>query len=121
MSTITSPPVAGQCAAVVVPVNFAIGSQLIGSTPTATFAAFGSFALLLFVTFPGGLATRFGCYLVLATSGAVLITIGTLTARPSWLAVLVMAVVAFAVLYAGVVSSTLNAGRRLRCWLSSSP
>lgn len=65
-------------AAVVVPVNFAIGSQLIGSTPTATFAAFDSFALLLFVTFPGGLATRFGCYLVLATSGAVLITIGTL-------------------------------------------
>ena len=45
-------------AAVVVPVNFAIGSQLIGNAQVATFAAFGSFALLLFVNFPGTRAAR---------------------------------------------------------------
>ncbi|MGI8664621.1 MAG: FUSC family protein [Jatrophihabitans sp.] len=97
-------------AAVVVPVNFAIGAQLIGSAPVATFAAFGSFALLLFASFPGDRATRAGSYLVLVATGAVLITIGTLVATPDWLAVAAMAVVAFAVLFAGVVSSMLNAG-----------
>jgi len=97
-------------AAVVVPVNFAIGSQLISSAPVATFAAFGSFALLMFAIFPGNLATRIGSYVVLALTGAVLITVGTLVAKPAWLAVLAMAVVAFAVLFAGVVSSMLNAG-----------
>jgi uncharacterized membrane protein YccC len=97
-------------AAVVVPVNFAIGSQLIGSAPVATFAAFGSFALLLFAIFPGSLSTRIDSYLVLVATGAVLITIGTLVATPDWLAVLAMAVVGFAVLFAGVISSMLNAG-----------
>jgi uncharacterized membrane protein YccC len=96
-------------AAVVVPTNFAIGSQLIGNAQVATFAAFGSFALLLFVTFPGGRAAQFGSYLVLAAGGYVLITVGTLLATPDWLAVAVMAVVAFAILFAGVVSSSFNA------------
>ena len=40
------------------PGDFAIGSELIGNAQTATFAAFGSFALLLFVEFPGSLASR---------------------------------------------------------------
>ena len=93
-------------AAVVVPVNFAVGSQLIGDVQVATFAAFGSFALLMFVNFTGSLAGRFGSYLVLAVAGAGLISLGTLVATPDWLAVAAMAVVAFAVLFAGSVSST---------------
>ena len=97
-------------AAVVVPVNFAIGSQLIGNAQVATFAAFGSFAMLIFVNFPGGRVARTGSYLVLAAAGVVLISVGTLVATPDWLAVSAMAVVAFGVLFAGVVSSTLNAG-----------
>jgi uncharacterized membrane protein YccC len=95
-------------AAVVVPINFAIGSQLIGNAQVATFAAFGSFALLLFVQFPGERWARLGAYAVLGGAGVVLISLGTLLARPDWLAVASMAVVAFAVLFAGVVSSVIN-------------
>jgi MFS family permease len=97
-------------AAVVVPINFAVGSQLIGNAQVATFAAFGSFALLLFANFPGDRAGRLGAYVVLAVAGAGLISLGTLLASPDWLAVLAMAVIAFAVLFAGVVSSVVNGG-----------
>jgi uncharacterized membrane protein YccC len=97
-------------AAVVVPVNFAIGSELVGNAQTATFAAFGSFAMLLFVNFPGSRAARFGAYVVLGLAGVVLITVGTLVATPDWLAVVAMAVIAFGVMFVGVVSSMINAG-----------
>ncbi|MGH8859940.1 MAG: FUSC family protein [Jatrophihabitantaceae bacterium] len=96
-------------AAVIVPVTFAVGSQLIGNAQVATFAAFGSFALLLFAGFPGGRLDRLGAYLALAVAGAALITVGTLVASPDWLAVAAMGVIAFAVLFAGVVSSVINA------------
>jgi uncharacterized membrane protein YccC len=95
-------------AAVVVPSNFAFGSQVIGNAQVATFAAFGSFALLMFVNFPGGRASRAAAYGVLAGAAALLILIGTELASPDWLAVVGMAVIAFAVLFAGVVSSTVN-------------
>jgi uncharacterized membrane protein YccC len=97
-------------AAVVVPANFAIGSQVIDEAQVATFAAFGSFAMLIFVTFPGGRRTRLGAYLVLTGTGAVLICLGSLAASPDWLAVAAMLVVAFAVLFSGAVSSTINGG-----------
>jgi uncharacterized membrane protein YccC len=99
-------------AAVVIPVNFAIGSELIGNAQTATLCAFGSFALLLFVDFPGNRGSRAAAYGVLAAVGAVLITAGTLLSRPSWLAVTAMAVVGFLVLFAGVVSSTIAVAGR---------
>lgn len=105
-----APAQAALRAAVVVPINFAIGSQLIGNAQVATFAAFGSFALLLFANFPGNRAGRFGAYVVLAVVGAGLISLGTLLATPDWLAVIAMAVIAFAVLFAGVVSSVVNGG-----------
>src|SRR6478609_10436085 len=97
-------------AAAIVPVNFAIGSQLIGDAQVATFAAFGSFALLLFAAFPGGRVTRLAAYLALGVAGVALIVLGSLVASPDWLAVVAMAVVAFAVLLAGVVSSVINGG-----------
>lgn len=70
-------------AAVVVPVNLAIGSELVGSAQVATFAAFGSFALLLFVTFPGGSAARLGSYLVLGAAGAALIALAPSSQHPT--------------------------------------
>lgn len=97
-------------AAVVVPINFAVGSQLIGDARVATFAAFGSFALLLFVTFPGGRAARAGSFAMLAVGAAALISIGTVVNAPDWLAVVAMFVIAFGVLFAGSISSALNAG-----------
>ncbi len=95
-------------AAVVVPANFAFASQVIGNAQVATFAAFGSFALLMFVNFPGGRASRAAAYAALGGAGAVLIVVGTEIASPDWLAVVGMAVVAFGVLFAGVVSSMIN-------------
>ncbi|WP_375474787.1 FUSC family protein [uncultured Jatrophihabitans sp.] len=96
--------------AVVVPANFAVGSQLIGDAQVATFAAFGSFAMLLFANFPGGRRARLAAYLLLAGVGAGLIALGSAVASPDWLAVVMMAVVAFVVLFAGVVSSVVNGG-----------
>src|SRR3954447_15841276 len=54
--------------AVVVPANFAIGFEVIGNAQVATFAAFGSFALLLFANLPGGIVQRFGEFIVLGTA-----------------------------------------------------
>lgn len=95
-------------AAVVVPANFAIGFEVIKNPQLATFAAFGSFALLLFANFPGGHLQRLGEYAALAVAGAGLIALGSAVARPSWLAVVSIAVVAFVVLFAGIVSSVIN-------------
>ena len=99
-------------AGIVVPAVFAIGSQVVGNPQVATFAAFGCFAQMLLVDFPGNVTGRLAGYLLLALAGAVLIAIGTLVSRPDWLAVVGMAVVAFGVLFAGVISSaTAAAGR----------
>jgi uncharacterized membrane protein YccC len=95
--------------AVVVPANFAISFEVIKSPQMATFAAFGSFALLLFVNFPGGRLQRAGEYAVLAVAGAGLVALGSAVTQPSWLAVLSMTIVAFVILFAGIVSSVINA------------
>ena len=97
-------------AAVVVGGNFAIASQLFKDSQMATFAAFGSFALLLFANFPGGWRARLWDYVGLGVVSVVLISLGTLAARPDWLATVAMLVVGFGVLFAGVVSSVINGG-----------
>ena len=99
-------------AAVVVPTVFALGSVVIADAQLATFGAFGSFALLLFVDFPGNRGSRLAAYLMLGVSGVVLISLGTLASRVSWLAVAAMAVAGFAVLFAGVISSVIAAAGR---------
>jgi uncharacterized membrane protein YccC len=98
--------------AVVSPIAFALGTGVTGNAQTATFAAFGSFALLLFVEFPGNRSSRFAAFTMLGLTGVVLIVLGTYLAEPAWLAVAGMAVIAFAVLFAGIISSiTAAAGR----------
>ena len=92
------------------PAAFAIGSQAIGNAQVATFAAFGSFAMLLFANFTGDLASRAGGYLGLLLVGATVITLGTELATPDWLAVVAMGVGAFGLLFAGVVSSLISGG-----------
>jgi uncharacterized membrane protein YccC len=67
-------------------------------------AAFGSFALLLLVDFRGSPRTRLVSYLVLFAVGSCFITLGTLASNQRVIAVIAMALVAFAVLFAGVVS-----------------
>jgi hypothetical protein len=94
-------------AAIVMPAMFAIGDKVIGNLNVATFAAFGSFATLVLVGFGGPMRERLEAQTALALAGGVLVCVGTLASRNPWLAAISMAIVAFCVLYAGVVSSVL--------------
>ncbi|HTW18816.1 MAG TPA: FUSC family protein [Mycobacteriales bacterium] len=94
-------------AAVVMPAMFAIGDKVIGDPTLATFAAFGSFAMLLLADFGGSLLQRFQAQLLLGVVGTVLVALGSLAGRAAWLAALTMTAVAGCVLFAGVISSVL--------------
>jgi hypothetical protein len=93
--------------ALVMPAMFALGKLVIGDATLATFAAFGSFALLLLVDFAGPMRSRLQAQAALAATGAVFVCAGTLVSRNAWVAAVAMALVAFGVLFAGVVSSVL--------------
>ena len=95
--------------AVVMPAMFALGSEVIGNPDVATFAAFGSFAMLLLVDFQGPMRDRLRAQATLAVACGVLISLATLASDTTWLAATAMAVVAFGILFAGVVSSVLAA------------
>jgi hypothetical protein len=86
---------------------FALGMEVIGNPALATFAAFGSFAMLLLVDFAGPMRARLQAQAALAVTGGVFVCLGTLASRSAWLAAVAMALVAFGVLFAGVVSSVL--------------
>ncbi|MEU9349361.1 FUSC family protein [Streptomyces sp. NPDC048278] len=94
-------------AAVVASALFALGMQVLHSSATAYYAAFGCFSMLLFVEFTGSMAQRLRMHLALAAAWAALVSLGTLTARPPWLAVASTVVVAFFILLSGVVSSVI--------------
>jgi hypothetical protein len=93
--------------AIVMPSMFAIGTKVLGNPTLATFAAFGSFAMLLLVDFGGSRRERLAAQLSLVAVGAVFVCLGTLASNSLWLAAVAMAVVGFVVLFAGVVSSVL--------------
>ncbi len=81
-----------------------------GNPQATLLAAFGSFALLLFADFGGPPRVRLRSYLVLAATGAVLITVGTLCSSYPVAAVASMALAAFVVLFAGSVSTQAATG-----------
>src|SRR5271167_942563 len=94
-------------AAIVMPALFAVGDEVIGNPVLATFAAFGSFAMLLLVDFGGKMSERLQAQAALAIVAGGLVCLGTLFSQSVWLASAAMAVVGFAVIFAGVVSSVL--------------
>jgi uncharacterized membrane protein YccC len=94
-------------AAIIMPAMFALGDKVIGNPQLATFAAFGSFAMLLLVDFGGSMAERFQAQAALAVTGGVFVCLATLASQTVWLAAVAMAVVGFCVIFAGVVSSVL--------------
>jgi uncharacterized membrane protein YccC len=94
-------------AAILMPLAFAIGGPVLGNPVLATFAALGSFAMLLLVDFGGSIRNRLQSQVALAVACMVLITVGTLVSRTTWLAAVLIAVLAFGVLFAGVLSSVL--------------
>ena len=71
------------------------------------FGAFGSIALLMLVDFSGLMRSRLETQAALSVAGAALICLGTLASQAVWSAVLLMAVVAFIVIFLGVVSSVI--------------
>jgi len=93
--------------ALVMPALFALSFEVIGNVNVATFAAFGSIALLMLADFSGPLRTRLPAQASLSVAGAALVCLGTLTSRTIWLSVVSMAVVGLVVLFSGVVSSVI--------------
>jgi uncharacterized membrane protein YccC len=93
--------------AIIMPAMFALGDKVIGNPQLATFAAFGSFAMLLLVDFGGPMAERLQAQAALAVTGGVFVCLATLASQTAWLAAVSMAVVGFGVIFAGVVSSVL--------------
>jgi uncharacterized membrane protein YccC len=88
-------------AAIVMPAVLAFADRVIGNAQTSIFAAFGSFAVLVFVEFGGLRRTRLLAYLVFAAVGFALITLGTLCSREAWLAAVATGVVVFLTLFSG--------------------
>src|SRR5499433_2296937 len=93
--------------AIIMPAMFALGDKVIGNPQLATFAAFGSFAMLLLVDFGGPMTERLQAEAALAVTGGVFVCLATLASQNAWLAAVAMAVVGFGVIFAGVVSSVL--------------
>jgi len=93
--------------AVVMPTLFALCTKVLHNPAMASFAAFGSFSMLLLVDYSGTLIQRLRAQFALAVAWAALICVGTLVARVTWLSVVATVAVAFTVLFAGVVSSVL--------------
>ena len=89
------------------PAMFALGDKVIGNPQLATYAAFGSFAMLLLVDFGGPMAERLQAQAALAVTGGVFVCLATLASQTVWVAAVAMAVVGFGVIFAGVVSSVL--------------
>ena len=94
-------------AAIAMPVLFAFCAKVLHNGDIATYAAFGSFAMLMLVDFGGSIRDRLRAQLTLAVASAVLVTLGTLASREEWLAAVAMTVVGFGALFVGVVSSVL--------------
>jgi uncharacterized membrane protein YccC len=91
-------------AAIVIPAVFAFADKVIAQPQTSILAAFGSFAVLVFVDFAGPARTRLVAYAGLGCVGAAFITLGTLCSRSPWLAASSMAAVGFVTLFSGWIS-----------------
>src|SRR5260370_26420230 len=73
-------------AALVMPAMFALGDKVIGNPQLATFAAFGSFAMLLLVDFGGPMAERLQAEAALVVTGGGFGCPATLGPQTAWLA-----------------------------------
>jgi uncharacterized membrane protein YccC len=93
--------------AIVMPTLFAFCARVLHAPTVATFAAFGAFAMLLLVDFPGSTVQRLRAQVQLAVAWLVLVSLGTFASRSVWIAIAATVLVGFTVLFSGVVSSVL--------------
>ena len=94
-------------AAILMPALFALGDKVIANPEMSYFIAFGSFAMLLLVDFGGSRLDRLRSQALLGVACAVMICLGTLVSHSTALAAIGMFIVAFVVLFSGVVSSVI--------------
>src|SRR5246500_2360827 len=71
-------------AAIIMPAMFALGDKVIGNPQLATFAAFGSFAMLLLVDFGGTITERLQAQAALAVTGGGFVLVGTPGPQTAW-------------------------------------
>jgi uncharacterized membrane protein YccC len=86
------------------PSVFGLTHLLFSSPQVSLFGAFGSFALLLLVDFPGRPRARLVSYVALFFVGGCFVALGTVVSTNKVASVAAMAAVGFAVLLAGIVS-----------------
>jgi uncharacterized membrane protein YccC len=96
-------------AAIVAPICLALTVEVIGDAAMATFAVFAAIGLLILVDIPGPMRQRLANYAALAGAGAVLVCLATPLSGNVWLATISMALVGFAIVFVGVLSSVLAA------------
>jgi hypothetical protein len=94
----------------VMPALFAFTSQVVGNLQMATFAAFGSFATLLFASFGGRRRDKVMAHALLAVGGSLLILIGSAISFNTAVAAVVTVPVAFCVLFSGIVGPNAASG-----------
>jgi hypothetical protein len=86
-----------------------VSLEVLGNSDTALFAGFGTFAMLVFTDFGGPLRDRFIAYVGLTGAGCVLIAIATSLSGDAWLAAGAMAIVGFAISFAGALGGSVAA------------
>lgn len=94
-------------AAVVMPSAFAFAYLVLDNPVIAIFASFGSMSTVLFVDFSGTKLERLQAQASLIAAGLILISIGTLASGSAWSAAVATLIVAFIILFVGVISSVL--------------
>jgi uncharacterized membrane protein YccC len=97
-------------ATIVMPSLFVITDKLIGNPQMALFAAFGSFATLVLVTFGGRRGEKLIAHAGLALVGSALLIIGTAVSSSTALAAVVTVPVAFVVFFSGIAGPNAAAG-----------
>ncbi|MEU2617869.1 FUSC family protein [Streptomyces sp. NPDC007157] len=93
--------------AIITPSLFALTYLGLGNPVMAVFAALGPMVLMIFVDFGGPIRERAAQQLSLVVVSTALLCLGSLAGQLVWLAGVATFVVAFAVLFSGVVSSAL--------------
>jgi uncharacterized membrane protein YccC len=91
--------------AILMPLALAFSMLVLRDSLATTFAAFGTFALVVMADFGGSRRPRAIAYAVAVLVGMVLIALGTLASPTPWLAAVAMFVVAFCVQFLGVFGS----------------
>lgn len=89
--------------AIILPLTFILVSQVLGLTAGASYAVFGTFALLCFADFGGPYPDRARAYLITGGVGMLAVALGTLAATTKVSAIAGTVAVAFICTYAGVL------------------